>query len=152
MTKPRKIVVETLPVPLTDAELLSAGQDLAGVRLEIGKRLAALKDHQKAEREAIDRLETESVYLTGCLRTRSADRKVEVWVNLDSLRKVVEFVRLDTSEVIRSRPASIHELQMDLPELGDGAGADLDGDAGREPGGDDEQPSGESKRRGKRDR
>lgn len=139
VAKKTQRTTERLPVPLTDAEVQSFGQDLAAVRLDIAKELSALKDHTKAVKNRVDEMENRSDRLAHMLRTRSEDREVEVYVTLHQERGVVEYVRADTSEVVRLRAATLQELQMEIPQA-DGEGEDLTPPAeteSREPGSDD---------------
>lgn len=104
----------TLPVKLSTQELLDRGLSLAlerkarVLRQEEGKREAA---QAKAEIESHD---AEIDRLAAILRDRAEPRPVQCRLQRDLARFVVETVRLDTGELVESRPMAEEERQTDL--------------------------------------
>lgn len=104
----------SLPVRLTDLELLAKAKELAAKLaesddVESRKKLAVAECKAKA-----DRLGDEISDLAQTLRTGKEAREVEVQETRDNLARTIETVRIDTGEVVSSRAMTIHELQRPL--------------------------------------
>jgi hypothetical protein len=113
--------LQQLPVPLTDRELLDFGQRLAKCQADLAEHnlhAEQVKKDLKAKESAI---EAERARLSGIIREKKEIRDVpcERWHRYD--RGEVEEVRCDTGEVFYSRRMEMHERQVKLPGVGDGA-------------------------------
>lgn len=102
---------EDLPVPLTDEELNDTGARLARLHEEASAHLAHSKD-VKAALKARE-LEIVSQQAAMALRRNSGKiiKPVEIQSEADFHAGVVETIRMDTKEVIRTRPLTVAERQ-----------------------------------------
>lgn len=105
-----------LPVRLTDTELLAKSKELAA-------RITELEDVEATKKSAVaqcklksDDLEAEIHDLAKILRTGREDREVEVKELRNDQARTIEVIRIDTGEIVESRPMTIHELQKPLFE------------------------------------
>jgi hypothetical protein len=107
--------VEEVRVKLTEMELLEFGQRMASAE-------AALRDHALHEKKIKDdlkatksRLDAELDYLSSCVRQKAEPRDIEIQIEQDSRdRRKVHEVRMDTCEVVRTRPIRSDEVQAEL--------------------------------------
>lgn len=113
---------ETLPCELTEYEVAERAKTLAELhakqdKLEVEKK--AVVDDFKGK---LDHVERDMKILARQVRDRSEHRDVEVDERLDDIRFVIETFRLDTGEIIRSRPMTQDEkteaMQASLPGIG----------------------------------
>ena len=107
-------VMETLSVRLTDAERLQLGDELAGVQDQIGNQLSREESIKKELKAKMAGLEARRDELASIVRRKEQMRPVEcVWERNygDGLARKI---RLDTGEVIQSRPLQDHERQPKL--------------------------------------
>ncbi len=114
MRETRGVETRTLPVELTDDELLQRGDELA-------RAIQAVREeerHQKAQREAMKdalaSLQGDCARLAQVVRERAEPRSVGCRIVHDYAANAVQLVREDTGEVIESRAMSDHERQLGL--------------------------------------
>ena len=103
-----------LPVKLTDEEVRLKGEKIAR-RLKDRENLEEeRKAAAKAAKEEIGELDAEIIELRDEVRERREMRDVQVSDEKDWGRKIVRTLRLDTGEVVASRPMTPAELQQHL--------------------------------------
>ncbi|MCW8137280.1 MAG: hypothetical protein KIT58_00035 [Planctomycetota bacterium] len=105
-----------LPVELSELELRERGNELAGKITALVQKEEEKKEAAKQAKEEIDRLKAEVVSLSHVVSSRKEPRPVEVVERPDPRRKVVTVVRLDTQEVVESRPMTPLELEDALQQ------------------------------------
>lgn len=106
--------VEKLPCDLTRDEMLQKAEEMATqlkeraeVELTAKESAGEFKDQMKRlDRTIADRAEE--------VRTGVEYRQVECTERGDFRRNLVQVVRLDTGEIVRSRPMAVHERQDSL--------------------------------------
>lgn len=123
---PVKINTESLPVPLTHDELRQRGEKLASLLADRRRIEADLVKAKTATKSKLEQLDAEAMSVEEQIRERSERRPVEVMDLLDVERKVINRVRMDTGEVIYTRPAKFDDLQPELPLAEEGADAEED--------------------------
>lgn len=105
---------ESLPVPLTDAELLEYGAALAHVESEIRaheEHIAFVKTGLKARESELTSRRAE---IAQKVRARKENRQIPVQQLASYKRGVAETFRMDTGEKIRERYLSLEERQISL--------------------------------------
>ena len=103
---------------LDDGELVGKAQELAAVLTDEGlmeQRHEEFRARMKAERQE---LEAKVGRLVEVVRTRTADKDVEIEIRGDFARGIAEEVRTDTGEVIATRSLRSEEYQSLLPGTG----------------------------------
>lgn len=115
---------EKLPVQLSDEEVRLRGEELAAKRKEWEAVKAEAKAAAQAAKSQLDELDTDISELARVVRARTEWRDVEVIEQRDFDRGLVETIRTDTGEVVRSRAMTGGERQITLL----GAGARREGD------------------------
>lgn len=103
-----------LPVPLTEAELLVKGDELALLL----RKAAVHKDETKATaavaKERLAEMELEATELSRTIRERAERRPVDVRERRNDAARTIETVRCDTGAVVTSRSMTEHELNRPL--------------------------------------
>ena len=103
---------EILPCDLTEAELLARGDEAARLQDDRDRAEAARDAANKASKAAIQGIEEQQHELLRQVRNKTERRDVEV---IDRRNEgAMETIRLDTSELVRSRPLTPEELQITL--------------------------------------
>ncbi len=108
-TQPR-----SMPCILTEAELKQKSRELATTVQEISAeedRQKNIKDQLKA---ALSELSSRETRLAGEVARGEVYREVDVEYRIDGEGGLVQEVRLDTGEIISSRPARDEERQLAL--------------------------------------
>lgn len=108
---------EMLPCELTDSEVMHRGQQAAKLFADRDAIETRLAGHKSVAKQQLEAIEDETAVLMRQIRTRLEDRKVPVIQreNFDDVTTpVVETVRIDTGEVIRTRPMTYDERQGKL--------------------------------------
>jgi hypothetical protein len=110
-------VMETqkLPVKLTDKDLKMKGDELAKEVQKLADLKNAMKQSAEGFKSQRSKVELEIDRLKQLILSKTELRDVEVRENKNYKAKVVSTVRLDTREVIHTRPMKAHELQRPLP-------------------------------------
>lgn len=109
--------VENLPVRLTKREMLSKNADLI-TALDKSKTLKAEKKEAAATfREQEKEIEKEIDQLAECLKSGKERRPVECFQRTRIDERMIDTVRCDTGDIVRSRPMTIDERQLALKEL-----------------------------------
>ncbi len=111
-------ITRKLRCKLSDEELRSKGEALAGSVDEKQKKKVEAKNAASIARAAIKSLDEKIRRLTRDYQDRSEERPVECREVVDVRRSQVNTVRQDTGETIESRPMSVEERQGDLPGIG----------------------------------
>lgn len=106
-----KTFTRTLPVELTQAELLDRGEALALGRGSRNEWESDRKETAARYRERLDLLDAEIDRLAGIVREKAEPRPVECRSVRDIERGVVEVVRTDTGEIVESRVMTEMERQ-----------------------------------------
>lgn len=106
----QRTVIRSLPVKLTDEELLKVGGQLAATVQE--GRQADLKAQMKARLAELEGRRTNLAYT---ISRKEEYRDVEVDIFSDYQRGVVEDIRRDSGEVLITRVMTEHERQQQLP-------------------------------------
>ena len=104
--------IEKLPCLLSEDELRQRGEELARM---VGERDDLEAERAAASKEAKDtigRLELRLAQLASEVRARTVYRDVTVHAVANFQTKALEWIRLDTGEVVRQRPLSFEELQL----------------------------------------
>ncbi|HSE44779.1 MAG TPA: hypothetical protein VLA89_05575 [Gemmatimonadales bacterium] len=107
-----------LYVDLTNDEVRERGEAMATLHAEVLKSKQDLKDDTKLRKQAITLLETRMTKLADATRFRRELRMVPVDV-VDIGDGMVQEIRQDTEQVIRTRKMSEAEQQMRIPNLED---------------------------------
>lgn len=108
------VLILELPCALTDAETLLRGNELARCQLELGKIEANKKANAadfKAQAEAI---ENRIARLARVVAEKEESRPVECRLEEDRNAATMKTVRVDTGEVVSSRPMTEAERQSRL--------------------------------------
>ena len=112
---------EILPCTLTADELAARADDLAACVEEIDRLDRERAVAAKAARDVIDEAEERRRLLARIVRRKSEDRIVEVEHRHVHATCSVECVRLDSGEIVRSRPMTREEVvaarQTELPNI-----------------------------------
>ncbi len=110
-----------LPVLLTAGELIERGWSLS----EEQKKKQRLESDKKASadtfKRAIETVEEEVYRLAEIVHSKSEYRPVKVKETRDYKRGVIEFVRLDTGEIVEARTMTEAERQRELLPIDDEA-------------------------------
>ena len=106
--------LEELEVKLTDAELATRATDLAHEITFCEERVADLKEYASAEREGIKASESRISKLARAIERGVETRSIECIERPNLEIDQVEIVRLDTSEVVRTRAFESDERQASL--------------------------------------
>lgn len=106
----KKHETRRLLTPLTEEERLQRSDELA----KLVTKLADLEEEKKKKarefKEEIDELKVSLHNLTQVVKTRLEEREVEVTTAAVLGREVMEVMRLDTGEVIFTRPLTPNEI------------------------------------------
>jgi hypothetical protein len=108
-----------LPVHLTDDEVRARGERIVALMQERTEADADAKRQRDAHKARVSDLDKTMTHLAHEVRTRTEHRDVEVKEAFDHDRGLVETVRLDTGEVVETRPMTARERQkpLDFPGL-----------------------------------
>jgi hypothetical protein len=101
---------ERLPVRLDEVTLKERALELAGKIEEHDRLEKDRKEQAKAMKEEVDAAGNEVRRLAGIVKTGEEPREVEVRWDPNHAERTMELLRLDTGELVRSRP-------MDKPEI-----------------------------------
>lgn len=104
----------SLPVRLTDTELLIKAKELSAKVAELDAVEATKKSVAAECKVKYDTLNSDIHHLAKILRTGREDREIEVQEIRNDPARTIEVVRIDTGEVVESRPMTINELQKPL--------------------------------------
>lgn len=108
------MATEALPVKLTDEEVLHHTRELIdalNTEDDLADKLASFKEDHK---EHVTLAEAETKRLRRVVSTRTEYREVETIESHDYKRGVVELVRVDTQDIIRTRAMTESERQSPL--------------------------------------
>jgi hypothetical protein len=111
-----KTFMKTLPVRLTQAELLERGEALALQRRESNWLDDERRRVASEFKEKIDDSDAESDRLAEIVREKAEPRPVECRNVRDVQRGVVEVMRIDTAEIVESRVMTELERQTRMFE------------------------------------
>lgn len=103
-----------LPVKLNDTELRQRAKELGDAHIDktlVESRKKAANDGFKME---IEQLDTKIQKLSGVTSRGEEYRPIAITTRKDFDRSIVETIRLDTNEVVDSRPMTGDELQAEL--------------------------------------
>jgi hypothetical protein len=115
----REKATEILPVRLTPVELAARADELANLlqkRDQVDEEKSAANSRFKMQ---FDEIDTRMSALGRELRDKEVPREVEVTRTMNYSEKIVETVRNDTGELVRTRSMSPDELQMRFLPGGD---------------------------------
>ena len=104
-------IIEVLPVPLTNQEILDRADRMGVIVGEIDRidaELKAFRDLKKGERQ---RLDMELRQITGEIGAKAKLVEVEIKAMPNWAEGKIDFIRLDTGEVFRSRDMTPTERQ-----------------------------------------
>lgn len=110
-----------LPCKLNEEELLTRGQDMATVHRDIVALEEEKKSNAKQFKEKIDRAKVELACLAREVSSKQAWRDIEVREEKSHTGKgwAMETFRMDTGELVATRPLTAEEMQRDLAIVGD---------------------------------
>lgn len=114
-TKLHRTVVRSLPVRLTEEELLKKGSELAATVQDIASEESRQQDIKSQLKAKLAELEARRSNLAITVSRKEEHRDVEVDIFHDYQRGVVEDVRRDTGETISRRVMNEEERQRALP-------------------------------------
>lgn len=103
-----------LRCPLSDSELQERGEQMAEKLAEIDKLEASFELVRKQHNAQVKEIEGDLHAVAIEVREKSEFRQVECVTRIDLEAKVVEVIREDTGEIIKSRAATKDELQGKL--------------------------------------
>lgn len=106
--------IEILPCPLNDDELRERADRAARKQAELESEEEQIALLKKASKERTERLGSEVRSLLREVRTRSEDRDVQVVDRVSDEGDLMETVRTDSGEIVRSRPLTPAEKQVVL--------------------------------------
>ncbi len=110
-----------LPCALTEFEVTERGRLLSGMVKELEEVQEEKKAVNARFKTRIDSTTSEVQRLATIVQTGIENRMVTVHYRLNAKDQTVESIRMDTGEVIYVRPATAHELQIELFEtVGEG--------------------------------
>ena len=104
-----------LPCKLTDAEVMTKGEELAAFELEREKAITKKKKSLVKHNQAIKDLGAKIGLLSEQIETREESRNVPVTHEQRFEENAVVTIRLDTKEEIERRPMDEHDRQSELP-------------------------------------
>jgi hypothetical protein len=107
---------ESLPCRLTDAEVMDRTRKLLDVLSEEDRLELEKKSFAERHKEAVTIVTAKARELRGIVSSRIEYREVEVAESPDYKRGIVEVIRIDTSEIVRTRQMSSEERQSPLFE------------------------------------
>lgn len=107
-------ITKQLPVPLTEAEMVKLGQDLAHETVEIDAKYAHKSEVAKEINALIEQHENEVKRLSALINAKAERRDVECLMRYDFTGLQVVTTRLDTDEVIEERGMTDAEKQRGL--------------------------------------
>jgi hypothetical protein len=108
---------ESLPCDLTDGELLSRGQQVAELAAKKAEIEDLLADQKQTAKVDLGIIETLAASVLREIRTRKQYRDVPCMMREnfdDPTLPMIETVRLDTGEIVRTRPMTYDERQGKL--------------------------------------
>lgn len=108
-----EVFVEELDCQLTGVEVLQRGQAAARIAYEIDQKEAELDRTKKAHKVAVGQLEAQQKTLQREVRTGKTQRPVKCVEQADYESGFMNVVRIDTAEIVRSRPLTEKERQVD---------------------------------------
>jgi len=108
----RDTILKTLPVVLTNEELVDLGQELAEREEHLRESQQEKKDTAKAIDGQIKSHEAEILRLSRIIRARQENRDVGCEIRKDYKDGLVETVRTDTGEIVASREMTVEERQV----------------------------------------
>ena len=106
----------TLPCEMTEEQVIQKAQELAAAVKEHEDHAATTKDIAGKRREELAAIEDRTRKLCRMVTTRTEERKVEVSEVL--FGREVNLIRLDTGEVVETRPAKEDDVTASLFEEG----------------------------------
>lgn len=110
-----------LPCVLTEYEVTERGRLLSGVVKDLEEIQEEKKQANARFKARIDSVTNEVQRLATVVKSGIESRMITVSNRLNAKDKTVESIRMDTGEVIYVRPATAHELQIELFEtVGEG--------------------------------
>lgn len=110
-----KPVTRQLPCKLTEEEITARGCHLAEVEREIEKKEDEKQRHAKALGDEIKEMRSRTRLIAQEISTRTTYRDVEITEQKVGVH--METVRLDTGEVIETRPLTAEERQVTSDEI-----------------------------------
>jgi hypothetical protein len=113
--KLHRTIVRSLPVRLTDEELLKKGSDLATAVQDIATEEGRQVDIKASMKAKLAEIEARRTQLAIAVSRKEEHRDVEVDIFHDYQRAVVQDIRRDTGEVLSTRVMSEEERQIGLP-------------------------------------
>lgn len=133
-----------LEVPLTDEEIQAKGQELAQLHADANQLRDNKSEIMKKLKGEIDEVEAKIEATAKAIRHKAEERPIECTEARNETKTTIEVIRVDTQEVVASRPMTMEELaqrQQDLFAV-DRDVSDADGGDGRptpDPDADDEE-------------
>lgn len=109
------MITDTLPVKLTDREVMDRGAELAATFDEIATEALQFKEFAASAKARVKSLEAKVDRLVKAIRRREEDREVELLEISDWDSRRVSIRRADTGEEVSSRAMTEEELQKPLP-------------------------------------
>lgn len=109
-----KTLTLTLPVNLTQRELLERGEALALGRVSRNETASAAKAKAGEFKAQLEELDAEVDRLAGIVRDKAEPRPVVCELRPDMQRGVMETWRTDTGELVSSRVLEPHERNLEL--------------------------------------
>lgn len=103
-----------LPVRLSDDEVIERGKQLVENIRKTGKAESEREAENKKRKAEIEALELITSKLVDIVEKGEEDRDVECELKKDFERGVVTVVRLDTGEVVETRPMTPDERQEEM--------------------------------------
>lgn len=105
---------ETLVCNLTEDEVATRADAAARAQRELDDAQRDIDAAKKSAKTTIDTLDARRRLLLEEVRTRQGFRPVECEESPDYLEGLMRVVRLDTAEIVRSRPLTAEERQVPL--------------------------------------
>ena len=124
---PDKIYREILPCVLTPEQTNARGEEAAKIQGDIERAQEAKKESAADFNSTLEGLATKRAKLCQEIRERREFREVETIIRRNETERMMETVRTDTGETVRSRPMDRHELQLELLPVADEAAGEREG-------------------------
>lgn len=105
---------KVLPCKMSEDEIHTAGLELARKSIEADVLAEELARHKERYKVLLARLASERARLCREISTGVAHRAVKVLEELDPVAGVVRLIRLDTRQILETRPATDEDRQEPL--------------------------------------
>lgn len=104
------------PVELTEQEVLTYGRRLAELHRQRAEVVEEFTDVKSEYKDRLQHVDDEISGKAGAVRTGKENREVDCCWVFDDQRNTATLMRLDTGELLNTRPQTDAERQVRIPE------------------------------------